>query len=182
MISSPALLRVPVQDYAGQLGLAASLWLFSTVDFPPFNLSQKGNFGNCRIIHLSSIQICRIHFFEYRIKRMNFCNVHNHDHPSRTYIQSPILFHIIAPIGAHFLRSTIDKSQVMVGGTNQNSDLTRFRSKTPDILVATPGRLNDNLKTDRNMTAAMGGLRTLVFDEADRLLDMGFRCSSRPRP
>ena len=67
----------------------------------------------------------------------------------------------------------------MVGGTNQNSDLTRFRSKTPDILVATPGRLNDNLKTDRNMTAAMGGLRTLVFDEADRLLDMGFRCRSR---
>ena len=66
----------------------------------------------------------------------------------------------------------------MVGGTNQSSDLSRFRGNTPDILVATPGRLNDNLGQDRNMAAAMGGLCTLVFDEADRLLDMGFRCAS----
>ena len=63
----------------------------------------------------------------------------------------------------------------MVGGTNQASDLSRFRSRTPDILVATPGRLNDNLGSDRGMAAALGSLRTLVFDEADRLLDMGFR-------
>ena len=65
--------------------------------------------------------------------------------------------------------------QVMVGGTNQNRDLSTFRAAVPDILIATPGRLNDNLQQDRGMAGALGSLRTLVFDEGDRLLDMGFR-------
>ena len=65
----------------------------------------------------------------------------------------------------------------MVGGTNQNRDLSTFRSAVPDILIATPGRLNDNLQQDRGMAGALGSLRTLVFDEGDRLLDMGFRCA-----
>lgn len=64
--------------------------------------------------------------------------------------------------------------QVMVGGTNQKADLAKMRQNPPDILVATPGRLNDNL-TDPAVSQALGGIRTLIFDEADRLLDMGFR-------
>ena len=39
--------------------------------------------------------------------------------------------------------------QVMVGGTNQNRDLSTFRSAVPNILIATPGRLNDNLQQVR---------------------------------
>lgn len=62
----------------------------------------------------------------------------------------------------------------MVGGTNQASDLSKMRTAPPDILVATPGRLNDNL-SNAAVSQALGGIRTLVFDEADRLLDMGFR-------
>ena len=67
--------------------------------------------------------------------------------------------------------------QVMVGGTNQASDLSRMRARAPDILVATPGRLNDNLQ-DAGVAKSLRGLKSLVFDEADRLLDMGFRCAA----
>lgn len=66
--------------------------------------------------------------------------------------------------------------QVMVGGTNQGSDLSKLKARAPDILVATPGRLNDNL-TNSAVSNALKGIRSLIFDEADRLLDMGFRCA-----
>ncbi|KFC12251.1 ATP-dependent RNA helicase [Trabulsiella guamensis ATCC 49490] len=41
----------------------------------------------------------------------------------------------------------------------------------PHIIVATPGRLLDHLKKE---TVRLDALQTLVLDEADRMLDMGF--------
>ena len=42
--------------------------------------------------------------------------------------------------------------------------------------MATPGRLNDHLENSAGFARdTLGGLECLVFDEADQLLDMGFR-------
>ena len=64
--------------------------------------------------------------------------------------------------------------QTVVGGTNLNTDVSRMRRRVPDILVATPGRLLDHLQT-QDLKKHVAHLGVLVFDEADRLLDMGFR-------
>ena len=64
-------------------------------------------------------------------------------------------------------------SLCVVGGTNVSSDVRTLKSP-PAVLVATPGRLND-LLYNHGMTPLFECLLTLVFDEADQLLEMGFR-------
>ncbi|KAJ0118785.1 tp-dependent rna helicase [Diaporthe amygdali] len=61
-----------------------------------------------------------------------------------------------------------------IGGTNMRSETSRIRAGC-DILVATPGRLQDHLtQEDGSIRAMMQSLQSLVLDECDRLLDMGF--------
>lgn len=67
-------------------------------------------------------------------------------------------------------RHTNCTTAVVFGGVNINPQISRFR-KGVDIVVATPGRLLDHL--ERN-TVNLSGIETLVLDEADRMLDMGF--------
>jgi ATP-dependent RNA helicase MSS116 len=65
--------------------------------------------------------------------------------------------------------------QCVVGGTNMKSEQSALkRSPPPSVLVATPGRLNDHLENS-GLADLCKALRVLVFDEADQLLDMGFR-------
>lgn len=59
------------------------------------------------------------------------------------------------------------------GGTQRASSLKRFLNGNPSILVATPGRLDDILG-EREVRERLQGLKTLVLDEADRMLDAGF--------
>ncbi|KAL7546702.1 hypothetical protein ACHAWF_010047 [Thalassiosira exigua] len=59
------------------------------------------------------------------------------------------------------------------GGTNKSKDLRALKGVVP-IVVATPGRLLDHLQST-DLAERMANLDTLVFDEADQLLDMGFR-------
>ncbi len=59
---------------------------------------------------------------------------------------------------------------VLVGGAPYAVQLKRLRDPL-DIVVATPGRLMDILQRGR---LDLGGIQTLVLDEADRMLDMGF--------
>lgn len=68
------------------------------------------------------------------------------------------------------------KSQVVYGGTNINSERNRLNRGRTDILVATPGRLIDHLENTEGLAKRLGaGIRGLVLDEADQLLEMGFR-------
>lgn len=57
-----------------------------------------------------------------------------------------------------------------VGGVSINPQMMALRGGA-DVVVATPGRLLDLLD---NNALSLGQLETLVLDEADRLLDLGF--------
>ncbi len=59
---------------------------------------------------------------------------------------------------------------VIIGGESRRHQIAILR-KNPEWLVATPGRLLEHL---RNGEAALDDLETLVLDEADRMLDLGF--------
>ncbi len=67
------------------------------------------------------------------------------------------------------LPSTI-KVSIVIGGVSINPQMMALRGGT-DIIVATPGRLLDLV---RNNAVQLSGTATLVLDEADKLLDMGF--------
>jgi superfamily II DNA/RNA helicase len=56
------------------------------------------------------------------------------------------------------------------GGTSVSGQAKRARDA--NLLIATPGRLNDLVE---RKLVSLGSIRVLVFDEADRMLDMGFR-------
>ena len=60
------------------------------------------------------------------------------------------------------------------GGEKKKSEKARLR-KGVVVLVSTPGRLLDHLKTTESFT--LNNLRWVILDEADRLLDMGFEQS-----
>ena len=62
------------------------------------------------------------------------------------------------------------RSTVIFGGVGMNPQVERLR-RGVDILVATPGRLLD---LQQQGLLALSDVQTLVLDEADRMLDMGF--------
>lgn len=66
------------------------------------------------------------------------------------------------------------KVMTILGGTNIRAEKASFRSQAPLVLVATPGRLHDHLQNSE-LAPLLKGLVALIFDEADQLLDMGFR-------
>ncbi|PYH97538.1 DEAD-domain-containing protein [Aspergillus ellipticus CBS 707.79] len=73
-------------------------------------------------------------------------------------------------------RLTMDSGlvvQTAVGGTNKREHLQRTKREGCHILVGTPGRLFD-LLSDPYSNVEAPNLSSLVFDEADRLLDAGF--------
>jgi ATP-dependent RNA helicase RhlE len=62
------------------------------------------------------------------------------------------------------------RSAVVIGGVGMKAQADAFKSAV-DIVVATPGRLNDHLD---QRSARLDHVEILVLDEADRMLDMGF--------
>jgi ATP-dependent RNA helicase RhlE len=63
------------------------------------------------------------------------------------------------------------RTALVVGGVAYGPQLSALRGR-PSIIVATPGRLVDHL--DRR-TLTLQDVRIFVLDEADRMLDMGFK-------
>jgi ATP-dependent RNA helicase RhlE len=62
------------------------------------------------------------------------------------------------------------KTEVVFGGVKINPQMMRLRGGV-DVLVATPGRLLDLVNQN---AVKLDKVETLVLDEADRMLDMGF--------
>ncbi|KAE8778399.1 DEAD-box ATP-dependent RNA helicase 25 [Hordeum vulgare] len=65
--------------------------------------------------------------------------------------------------------------QVVIGGTRITLEQRNMQANPCQILVATPGRLKDHLENTPGFSTRLKGVKVLVLDEADRLLDMGFR-------
>ncbi|KAL2802250.1 P-loop containing nucleoside triphosphate hydrolase protein [Aspergillus granulosus] len=63
--------------------------------------------------------------------------------------------------------------QIAVGGTARASAFSRFMNRTPQILVATPGRLTDYL-SDPAAKEKMENIQSVILDEADTMLERGF--------
>lgn len=62
------------------------------------------------------------------------------------------------------------KSAVLIGGVSQYKQIADLR-RNPDIIIATPGRLNDLLDQGK---IRLDKVATVILDEADHMFDMGF--------
>ncbi|KAH0536291.1 ATP-dependent rRNA helicase spb4 [Glutinoglossum americanum] len=65
--------------------------------------------------------------------------------------------------------------QLLLGGTTTPAqDLAYFLQKSPNLLISTPGRLLELLSSP-HVHCPQSSFEVLVLDEADRLLDLGFK-------
>ncbi|EZA47581.1 putative ATP-dependent RNA helicase DDX55-like protein [Ooceraea biroi] len=80
----------------------------------------------------------------------------------------------ISEILEEFLkRIPLMKQVLLVGGVTLKEDVERLK-KGVNIIVATPGRLQDILSNYNSINLNIKSLEFLALDEADRLLDLGF--------
>ncbi len=71
---------------------------------------------------------------------------------------------------AKFGRHLNLRTAVLIGGASMKMQLGMLYRK-PHIIIGTPGRINDHIE---QRTLKLDDVHTLVLDEADRMLDMGF--------
>jgi ATP-dependent RNA helicase DDX55/SPB4 len=65
--------------------------------------------------------------------------------------------------------------QLLLGGSmTPAQDLSAFLKQSPNLLVSTPGRLLE-LLSSHHVHCPQSSFEALVLDEADRLLDLGFK-------
>jgi ATP-dependent RNA helicase RhlE len=93
-------------------------------------------------------------------------------HPTRTLILAPtreLAAQVEESVRAYGKYLTL-RSAVIYGGVSIDPQIKQLAGGV-EILVATPGRLLDHI---RNRGVNLSKVETLVLDEADRMLDMGF--------
>ena len=66
-------------------------------------------------------------------------------------------------------------AQLLLGGNSTTAqDLSHFLKNSPNLLISTPGRLLELLSSP-HVHCPQSSFEVLVLDEADRLLDLGFK-------
>ncbi|XP_010491508.1 PREDICTED: DEAD-box ATP-dependent RNA helicase 26-like isoform X1 [Camelina sativa] len=106
--------------------------------------------------------------------------------PSRDNRQPPIVVLVVCPTRELASQAAAEANillkyhpsigvQVVIGGTKLPTEQRRMQTNPCQILVATPGRLKDHIENTSGFATRLMGVKVLVLDEADHLLDMGFR-------
>uniref|UniRef100_W5LL17 ATP-dependent RNA helicase n=1 Tax=Astyanax mexicanus TaxID=7994 RepID=W5LL17_ASTMX len=87
----------------------------------------------------------------------------------------------ISEVMGQFLEEFPQFRQILlIGGSNPINDVNNFKTHGANIVIGTPGRLEDMFRRKADgldLASCMKALDVLVLDEADRLLDMGFEAS-----
>jgi len=83
--------------------------------------------------------------------------------PSRELVMQ--IHSVVRPIAAGF------KTIALYGGNAFSAEQASIEGATPDIVIATPGRLLDHIN---RATLNVSTARTLVVDEYDKTLELGF--------
>ncbi|XP_043952595.1 ATP-dependent RNA helicase DDX55 [Gambusia affinis] len=87
----------------------------------------------------------------------------------------------ISEVMGMFIQKFPEFTQILlIGGSNPAEDVEKFTEHGGNIVIATPGRLEDMFRRKSEgleLASAVRSLDVLVLDEADRLLDMGFEAS-----
>ncbi len=93
-------------------------------------------------------------------------------HPVRALILAPTreLADQVANNVQQYAAQSPLRCAVVFGGVDMNPQTEALRAGV-EIIVATPGRLLDHLQSKNT---SLGQVQTVVLDEADRMLDMGF--------
>ncbi|MBN3311460.1 DDX55 helicase, partial [Atractosteus spatula] len=87
----------------------------------------------------------------------------------------------ISEVMGHFIQHFPQFRQILlIGGSNPIEDVEKFKAQGGNIVIGTPGRLEDMFRRKADgldLASCVKTLDVLVLDEADRLLDMGFEAS-----
>ncbi len=107
------------------------------------------------------------------LERM-FPNGQRHGHPGRprALILTPTreLAAQVAESLRTYGREVGVRASLIFGGVGMQPQVESLR-RGVDVVIATPGRLIDHMQ---QRTIDLSGIETLILDEADRMLDMGF--------
>ncbi|KAI0406182.1 ATP-dependent RNA helicase DBP10 [Xylaria palmicola] len=110
----------------------------------------------------------------FLIPMIQFLKAHSPNMGARALILSPSRELAIQTLSVtkDFTRGTDLKTMLCVGGDSLNEQFANM-SANPDIIIATPGRFCMSLEMNLNVTG-LSKMQYVVFDEADRLFEMGF--------